>query len=171
MDRIIGEYETKLVEAGCAPGSGRYGALLSFDNDISAVMPYLNAVMDDPRYDHDNHILIIREPERAFAIRPREINIARTDNLQQAQEMAAEIVEKINRTWQERESITPRIQERKVPAVFSIFKLLPKTNCKECGYLTCLAFANDLCQGKAFLEYCPPLSAESRGEILGLFTD
>ncbi len=40
MDRIIDEYETKLVEAGCAPGSARYGALLSFDRDISAVMPY-----------------------------------------------------------------------------------------------------------------------------------
>ena len=33
-----------------------------------------------------------------------------------------------------------------------IFKLLPKTNCKECGVPTCLAFAMNLASGKAELE-------------------
>ena len=39
-----------------------------------------------------------------------------------------------------------------------IFKLLPKTNCGECGYPTCLAFAMALAAGKAELEKCPTLS-------------
>ncbi len=30
-----------------------------------------------------------------------------------------------------------------------IFKLLPKTNCKECGVPTCLAFAMNLASGTA----------------------
>jgi len=171
MERIIDEYEVKLVEAGCAPGSARYGALLSLEGDISAVMPYLNALMDNPRYDHDNHILILRESDQAYAIRPREINIARADDWQQAQELATGIVDKINSTWQERNSITPRLSEKKIPAVINIFKLLPKTNCKECGYATCLAFAADLVQGMVFPENCPPLSEEGREEIQGLFED
>ena len=33
-----------------------------------------------------------------------------------------------------------------------IFKLLPKTNCKECGVPTCLAFAMNLASGKAELD-------------------
>ncbi|MFC1991235.1 (Fe-S)-binding protein [Chloroflexota bacterium] len=171
MDKIIDEYEIKLIEAGCAPGSARYGALLKFDRDISAVMPYLNAKMDNPRYDHDNRILILRESDQAYAIRPKEINIARANNWQQAQELATGIVDKINTIWQERDSITPRLSERKIPAVIDIFKLLPKTNCKDCGYLTCLAFAADLAQGKVFLENCPPLSGEGREKILALFPD
>ncbi len=171
MDRIIDEYDIKLVETGCAPGSARYGALLSFDRDISAVMPYLNAVMDNPRYDHDNRILILREDEQAYAIRPREINIARANNWHEAQQLAAEVVEKINGIWQEREGITPRLAERKIPAVIDIFKLLPGTNCKECGYPTCLAFANDLGQGKVFPENSPPLSAQGKEKILTLFAD
>ena len=35
-----------------------------------------------------------------------------------------------------------------------IFKLLPKTNCKECGVPTCLAFAMNLASGKAELDAC-----------------
>ena len=43
-----------------------------------------------------------------------------------------------------------------------IFKLLPKTNCKECGVPTCLAFAMNLAAGKAELTSCPYVSEEAR---------
>ncbi|MFZ3115666.1 MAG: acetyl-CoA decarbonylase/synthase complex subunit gamma [Syntrophales bacterium] len=42
-----------------------------------------------------------------------------------------------------------------------IFKLLPKTNCGECGVPTCLAFAMNLAASKAELTACPYISAES----------
>ncbi len=47
-----------------------------------------------------------------------------------------------------------------------IFKLLPKTNCKECGAATCLAFAMSLATGKASADKCPHLS-ETAKEVLG----
>ncbi|MDD5654849.1 MAG: (Fe-S)-binding protein, partial [Candidatus Omnitrophica bacterium] len=43
-----------------------------------------------------------------------------------------------------------------------IYKLLPKTNCKECGFATCLAFAMQLAKKSANLDKCPYLSAESK---------
>ena len=46
-----------------------------------------------------------------------------------------------------------------------IFKLLPKTNCKECGVPTCLAFAMNLASGKAELDSCPYVSDESRAQL------
>lgn len=39
-----------------------------------------------------------------------------------------------------------------------IFKQLPKTNCKDCGQPTCLAFAMQLAAGKASLDQCPHVS-------------
>ena len=36
-----------------------------------------------------------------------------------------------------------------------IHKLLPRTNCKECGSNTCLAFAMKLAQKKASIADCP----------------
>jgi len=46
-----------------------------------------------------------------------------------------------------------------------IFKLLPKTNCKECGDPTCLAFAMKLATGKAELAACPYVSEEVKAQL------
>jgi acetyl-CoA decarbonylase/synthase complex subunit gamma len=46
-----------------------------------------------------------------------------------------------------------------------IFKLLPKTNCGECGVPTCLAFAMSLAAGKAELASCPYVSEEAKSEL------
>jgi acetyl-CoA decarbonylase/synthase complex subunit gamma len=43
-----------------------------------------------------------------------------------------------------------------------IFKMLPKTNCGECGVPTCLAFAMNLASGKAELDACPYVSDDAR---------
>lgn len=46
-----------------------------------------------------------------------------------------------------------------------IQKLLPKTNCKECGSNTCLAFAMKLASGKASLDACPYASDEAKATL------
>ena len=46
-----------------------------------------------------------------------------------------------------------------------IFKLLPNTNCKKCGYPTCLTFAMKLAAGKESLEKCPDASPEARAAL------
>jgi len=46
-----------------------------------------------------------------------------------------------------------------------IFKLLPKTNCKECGVPTCLAFAMSLAAAKAELSACPYVSDEAKEKL------
>ncbi|MBC7346196.1 MAG: acetyl-CoA decarbonylase/synthase complex subunit gamma, partial [Clostridia bacterium] len=46
-----------------------------------------------------------------------------------------------------------------------IYKQLPKTNCKECGHPTCLAFAMALASGKASLDACPHVSEAARAAL------
>jgi len=43
-----------------------------------------------------------------------------------------------------------------------IYKLLPKTNCKECGFPTCLAFAMKLAQKGTELDKCPYVDDEAK---------
>ncbi|SMC84051.1 acetyl-CoA decarbonylase/synthase complex subunit gamma [Sporomusa malonica] len=50
-----------------------------------------------------------------------------------------------------------------------IFKQLPKTNCKDCGSPTCLAFAMAMANGKASLDMCPH-ATEAAKENLGAAT-
>jgi acetyl-CoA decarbonylase/synthase complex subunit gamma len=46
-----------------------------------------------------------------------------------------------------------------------IYKLLPQTNCKECGFPTCLAFAMKLAAKQVELSTCPYVSDESKAQL------
>ncbi len=46
-----------------------------------------------------------------------------------------------------------------------IYKLLPQTNCKECGFPTCLAFAMKLAAKQVELSGCPYVSEESKVQL------
>ncbi|MCS6907555.1 MAG: acetyl-CoA decarbonylase/synthase complex subunit gamma [Anaerolineales bacterium] len=46
-----------------------------------------------------------------------------------------------------------------------IYKLLPQTNCKECGFPTCLAFAMKLAAKQVELSACPYVSEEAKAQL------
>lgn len=46
-----------------------------------------------------------------------------------------------------------------------IFKLTPKTNCKDCGLPTCMAFAMKVAQGAVPVEKCPHFSPEAIAKL------
>lgn len=46
-----------------------------------------------------------------------------------------------------------------------IYKLLPQTNCKDCGFPTCLAFAMKLAAKQVELSACPHVSDESKAQL------
>jgi len=157
MDKLITDYQFQLNEPPCVPGAVVYSVQIILPDDISAVFPYLNAVLDDTWYDHENQTLIGSENGRRHAFRSNEIKVAGVNDHAQAKQIAIETVDKVNTVWQERANINPIFVERKLPTVIDIYQLLPGTNCKQCGYLTCLAYAAELRNGIVRLEQCPPL--------------
>ena len=46
-----------------------------------------------------------------------------------------------------------------------IYKLLPQTNCKECGFPTCLAFAMKLAAKQVELSACPYVTEASKAQL------
>ena len=52
-----------------------------------------------------------------------------------------------------------------MPTAMDIYKLLPKTNCGECKFPTCLAFAMQLANQKVSLETCPHVSPEAKAAL------
>jgi acetyl-CoA decarbonylase/synthase complex subunit gamma len=47
-----------------------------------------------------------------------------------------------------------------------IYKLLPQTNCKECGFPTCLAFAMKLAAKQVELSACPYVTESSKAQLM-----
>jgi ArsR family metal-binding transcriptional regulator len=173
-DRLIKDYRFELVEDHHSFGSGRYGVRVLLPADISACFPYLNAVLNDPLYDHENGILIGGKNRRRYAFRPHEIQAGVVTDASEAPSIVDEIVRLVNRVWEERSEITPTTREHRLPAVFSVYQLLPKTNCRECGYLTCLACANDIRNGVISLEKCPlllkPEYMKNKERLMSMFS-
>jgi acetyl-CoA decarbonylase/synthase complex subunit gamma len=46
-----------------------------------------------------------------------------------------------------------------------IYKLLPKTNCRDCGFATCLAFAMQLAKKAASIDKCPHLTVQVKEKL------
>ncbi|HEX9897202.1 MAG TPA: (Fe-S)-binding protein [Dehalococcoidales bacterium] len=163
-EEMLARYEYELAEPPCAPGSGRYGVRIILSEDISPVFPYLNTVLEDTYYDHENKVLIGRDEQRQYAFRDMDIRVAGVNEVTEAPEIARKAVILVNRVWHERTTIKPSYTERKLPTTIDIYRYLPKTNCRQCSYATCLVFASELRIGKCMLEQCLPLSQPENKE-------
>ena len=106
MEELITDYNCALAEAGCAPGSGFYALKVALKRDISAVLPYLNAVFENTRYDHDNHILICDMNNRGYAFRSMDIRVSGIVDVSDVPQLAKETVDRVNQIWRERDGIT-----------------------------------------------------------------
>ena len=57
------------------------------------------------------------------------------------------------------------------PSPLEIYALLDKSNCKECGYDTCMAFATDILERKVKVQDCThiwkdPKQAKNRDKLI-----
>jgi ArsR family metal-binding transcriptional regulator len=81
------------------------------------------------------------------------------------------LIDLVNRTWERRAEITPSTETRQRPTPMAIYKLLPNTNCKECGEPTCYSFALKLAAAQKKLADCPPLSEPQYADKLAMLEE
>jgi len=78
----------------------------------------------------------------------------------------------VNRTWERRAELEPSYEVRRRPTMMEVYKLLPRSNCKECGEVSCFVFANKLVAGHVELQGCPvldePECAEQQAHLAAL---
>ena len=140
-------------------------ALAIFDVDISPVFPYLNAELGGWDYDQRNQVLMLKlSAGKGFTMQRHEIAIKGARDIEEANAMLAWIKGQINQIYERREKIAPRYTGQAGLRVMDILRLLPMTNCKVCGYATCMAYAAALREGEIKPEDCPPLWEEKYQE-------
>ncbi|MFC1873024.1 (Fe-S)-binding protein [Chloroflexota bacterium] len=170
--KLITEYEVELTEPGCTPGSGKLAVAACLKADISGALPYLNAVLTGADYYPEDHLLIFRTENRAFAYAAHEVKVAPFYERHEATAALKNTIDEINNIWARRQEIKPRNTAQNPATVIALFRLLPGQNCRECGYQTCLAFAADLQKKQVALDKCPvvflPEQAENRQQIENL---
>ena len=160
MEALIEGYRLELSAPECMPEVPVWSAHAHIQNDVSEVMPYLNAALDRVLYDIDNQYIIWKEGGRRYALRPHELAISSILDREQACDVVEKAVATINLIWSKRGEITPDYSRRTPPKLLDILKYLPRTNCRECGVPSCMAFAAELIEGNKCLQDCPPLGEE-----------
>ncbi len=163
---LIDSYDLQISAPACDLTSETWVAKLGVPADLTEALPYMNAVMEKGFYDADNATLVWKADGHNYAMRAHEIAINRLLSREHAQEMAERIVSLVNETWERRAEITPDTTKRIPPKLLEIFKLLPRSNCRECGVLTCMAYAAQLIDGDKCLEDCPALLEAGNEEQL-----
>jgi len=163
---LIDDYEIDLFCPPCDPGSEAWVATVHSGADMSELMPYMNSVVKNGYYDPDLPTLVWKEGAHKFFLRKNDFGINNLHDRAHAERKVAKLVERLNDVWDKRDAIEPNFTSRKPPTVLEVFKLLPRTNCRECGVPTCMAFAAKLAEGEASLEECPALKSRENEDNL-----
>jgi ArsR family metal-binding transcriptional regulator len=154
---LIEKYDVEVFTPPCEPGAERYAARARLTVDISEVLPYLNATLRGAIYHSSANALTWKKGGHNIAFHAYEVAASNVNDREGAEKELRGLIDLVNRTWERRAEVTPDTATRQRPTPMAIYKLLPNTNCKQCGEATCYSFALKLAVSQKKLADCPPL--------------
>lgn len=160
---LLRSYSLRIVLQECNPSSPTVNAIASLSDDIGEILPYLNAVLKGCTYHPEAGILRFLQEGRAITFYPRQITVTKLTDEAEARQILDQVTELVNSTYEKRNKIEPSYKRGDEIKVFDVYKLLPGTNCRQCGEPTCFAFANKLARQEAKLTDCQPFHSEEYG--------
>lgn len=148
-----------------ARGPGTVMASLMFEPDVSFLFPYINSVVRNSEF-HENLGLIRIEFEGIHCvIYPDKCIISPLEDHEHAKLFTERLMGFLNEVMEKRGEIPPKHSSFEQASVTEIIRILPGTNCGECGWKTCLAFAAMLSKQRTQPSACPYLVRPVRVEI------
>ena len=154
---MIDSYDLEMLTPPCDPGSPRLVAKAHLAVDIGPVLPYLNAVLSGAAYLPEAGSLTWKDEEHTIAFHRREIAVSDVEDRADAERVIDDLIELVNRTWNQRGEIVPNVAARPRPTPMAVYKLLPGTNCEDCGVSSCWQFGLKLIAGEVNTTDCPEL--------------
>jgi ArsR family metal-binding transcriptional regulator len=149
----------------CNPQFQSLHCFAHLDEDIREVLPYLNTVLGGSGYTQDPPSLMLQIHGRLIALHPKKIAINALKNDKEAEKILEWLRREINQTWEKRDEITPSYGTPPKPQPMEVLKLLPKTNCGECGQPTCIVFASLVIQGVKEADDCLQLTEQNKTKL------
>jgi len=161
---LIETFDMEVFTPPCDPGAERYSARARLTTHISELLPYLNATLRGAIYHPAANALTWKKAGHNIAFHAYEIDTSNVEDREGAEKELQGLIDLANHTWERRSEIIPNFETRQRPTPMAIFKLLPQTNCKQCGEPTCYTFALKLATSQKQLADCPPMAEAQYGE-------
>ncbi len=162
---LLESYTKEIFRPECNPAFESVHCIAHLDQDISEVLPYLNTVLGGFDYLKDLPAVIFRSQGKLITVHGNKIAINALKDEFEADKILGWLKREINAAWDNRKDIEPSFEGAPKPKVIEILKLLPRTNCRECGQPTCMVFAARMTEGVKGPEDCPPMSAGKQQQL------
>jgi len=156
---LIEGYDVEVFTPPCEPGGERFAARARLTAPIDEALPYLNATLRGAVYLREAKALTWKKGGHNIAFHDYEIATSNVEDRDGAEKELKGLIDLVNRTWEHRADITPDYEKHQRPTPMAVYKLLPQTNCQQCGEGTCFTFALKLTASQRRLAECPQLMA------------
>jgi ArsR family metal-binding transcriptional regulator len=163
---LLTRYNKEIFRPECNPSFQSLHCIARLDQDVTEALPYLNATLGGFEYLKDPPAVTFRIQGKLITVHPREIAINALRDEEEADKILEWLKREINHAWENRDKIMPNYEGAPKPKILEILKLLPKTNCHDCGQPTCMVFATLAAQGVKDANDCPALTEDKKGLLL-----
>ncbi len=163
---LLTGYREEISRPTCNNSFQSLHCIAHLDQNIREALPYLNAVLGADTYIKDPPSATFKLYGKLITVHGDKIAVNALRDEAEAHHIIEWLKEQINDAWEKRETITPKYDGRLVPDLLTIYRMLPKTNCKKCGQPTCIMFCSLATHGALGAEDCPDLSEEYKVKLV-----
>lgn len=164
---LLQSYRLEIFNNKCKPDALTVQCHAHLDQDISQALPYVNSVLGGNEYIVDPPSVTFKLHGKLISVQARRIAINAMQDAAEAKKIVEWLKEEINAAWKRRDEIEPRYRGSPRIQMVELLKLLPKTNCGECGAPTCMVFATQVMEGAKDSSHCPGLEDIDRNRLDG----
>ena len=143
-------------------GVSIWNAHFRLDTDVSELFPYISAAVEGATYYDKPHYITFPLRDCHCSIYGETVAAGAFEDRDQALEFVSHLIDFLNDISSSKDSIKPNHKKYRHQPVLEVFKLLPRTNCQECGFTTCMAFAAAISRREVVPEQCPALTKPMR---------
>jgi len=144
----------------CLAEPGKIIVIGKPDRQLDEVIPYLATLPGVIAYNPETLTLTFRRQPGFMTLYSDKVYITQIKDAAEGLELLAALTDAVNAVWEKRYELVAQTAGKRAPRHLDIWELLPRTNCKQCGEATCLAFAVLLIQQKHSLDECIPLQQD-----------
>ena len=162
---LLKDYRLEIFNNACMPGAMTVQCIAHLAQDVSVALPYLNTVLGGFEYVEHPPSVTLKVHGKLITVHGRKIAVNALKDEDEARKIIEWLKREINQAWENRDHIPPSTKGAPRPKIIEILKRLPKTNCRDCGELTCMVFATRLAKGAKGVDACPPLDMMQRRQL------
>jgi len=160
-------FEVKRV-LPCIADSTKIRVIAEMDASLERALPYLYLHFKSSKYLEPLGVLTFTttRDEMVSMYSSGKVCVVRVESDDRAKEILSELLKLVSKAHDLASKRGPpskeELEARRRLNVMSVYRLLPKTNCRVCGEQNCMAFAAKLLSGEAELSMCKPLMEQPK---------